>query len=99
AGRLSATLLLSLHPLSRRRHDARDHRSAFSRHQASAGSGGAATVLRDPRCAGHEEETFDLGIARLAEVAHGRGYFRRDVARARPEKAHPAVAWRTHQER
>ena len=43
-------------------HNARDHRGAFSRHQASAGGGGTAAVLRDPRRAGHEEEAFDFRI-------------------------------------
>ena len=51
AGRVPAPLLLPLHPLSRPRHDARDHRGAFSRHQAAAGRGGAEAVLRDPRSA------------------------------------------------
>ena len=41
AGRLPAPLLLPLHPLPRSRHHARDHRGAFSRHQAAAGGGGA----------------------------------------------------------
>ena len=37
AGRVPAPLLLPLHPLSRRRHHAGDHRGAFPRHQAAAG--------------------------------------------------------------
>ena len=49
AGRVPAPLLLPLHPLSRCRHHARDHRRAFSRHQASPGGRSAAAVLRDPR--------------------------------------------------
>ena len=37
ARRVPAPLLLPLHPLSRRRHHAGDHRGAFPRHQAAAG--------------------------------------------------------------
>ena len=37
AGRFFAPMLLSLHPVSRRRHHARDHRGALPRHQTKAG--------------------------------------------------------------
>jgi MoxR-like ATPase len=45
-----------------------------SRHQEQAGARGAERVLRDPRGAGPEEEALDLGAARLAEAADGRGH-------------------------
>jgi MoxR-like ATPase len=72
----------------------------ISRHQAAPGRGGAAAVLRDPRRAGHEEEAVDLGAARLAQAAHGRGHLARDAARARSDhQADPAAARRAAQER
>ncbi len=77
----------------------RDHRGAFPRHQAAAGGGGVEAVLRNPRRAGHEEKALDLGIARLAETADGRGHRPGNPARARSEEAHPAAARRAHQER
>ena len=43
ARRLPAPLLLPLHPVSRRRHHARDRRGALSRHQAAPGRRGAAS--------------------------------------------------------
>ena len=43
--RLPASLLLPLHPLSRRKHHARDHRRALSGDQAKAGGGGPADLL------------------------------------------------------
>ena len=45
---------------------------------------GAAHLLRYARRAGPEEEALDLGAARLAEAADGRGHRRRDAAGARP---------------
>ena len=51
AGRVPAPLLLPLHPLPRRRHDARDRRRAFPRHQAAAGRRGAASCsTKSARC-------------------------------------------------
>ena len=75
-----------------RRHHARDRRGAFPRHQASAGRGGAAAVLRDPRRAGPEEEAVDLGTARLAQAADGRGHFAPETLRERdPKKLIPPL--------
>ncbi len=51
ARRVPAPLLLPLHPLSRCRHDERDHRGAFPRHQAAPGRRGAASCsTRSARC-------------------------------------------------
>ena len=51
AGRVPAPLLLPLHPLSRPRHHARDHRRAFPRHQAAPrGRGAASCSTRSARC-------------------------------------------------
>jgi MoxR-like ATPase len=49
--------------------------------KTASGLRGAQDLLRDPRHAGPEEEALDLGAARLAEAAAGRGYRPRDPAR------------------
>ena len=56
-------------------------------------------LLRGARRAGHEEEAVDLGAARLAQAAAGRGHHARDPARARSQEADPAAARRAAQER
>src|SRR6266487_3005966 len=82
ARRIFAPLFLPLHPLPRSGHDDGDHRGAFPWHQAATGERSAKTVLRNPRCAGHEEEAVDVRAARLAQAADGRGHRPGNVARA-----------------
>ncbi len=55
---------------------------ALSRHPAGSRARGAERVLPDPRRAGPEEEAGDLGTARLAEAADGRGHAARGAALA-----------------
>ena len=58
----------------RRRHDAGDRRGAFPRDQGAPRRRSAALVLRDPRRARPQEKALDVGTARLAQAASGRGH-------------------------
>ena len=81
AGRVSAALLLPLHPLSRPRHHAPYRRRALPRHPEAAGRRSADGILRDARGAGPEEEAVDLGVSRLDQAADDRGHPAGGVAR------------------
>jgi len=62
-----------------------DHRGHFPG-TSNDGQRSAETVLRNPRCAGHEEEAVDVGAARLAQAADGRESSRKHCAMRDPKK-------------
>ena len=99
ARRLPAPLLLPLHPLSRPRDDDADRRRALPGAQEGAAAGGAGGLLQPARGARPQEEAVDLGAARLAQAAAGRGHPAGGAEEQRQEGADPAAARRAAQER
>ena len=90
ARRVSAPLLLPLHPVPRRRHHARDRRRPSPEAEEAAPGAGPAGVLRPARGAGAQEEAVDVGAARLDQAARRRGHPPGGAAKRRPEDNDPA---------
>ena len=89
ARRVSAAVLLPLHPVPRRRHHARDRRRTPSEAEEAASRARPAGVLRPARGAGAQEEAVDLGAARLDQAAGCRGHPPRGSAHRPGRSAQP----------
>src|SRR5690606_11904009 len=67
--------------------------------EEGAGPGGDGSLLPDPRGSGPEEEAVDVGAARLAEAADGRGHSAGSAPLQGRDDGDPAALRRSAQER